>query len=108
VDVVWDQPRDPRIDGYEVDWRSAEAEDWQSVRLAPGRRQRVDGLVDGESYVFRVRAAAGAEFGPWTEAAEVRVGPVEVVEMTSALAEMSPGLMWRYFKAALVHAWATR
>jgi hypothetical protein len=55
-----------------------------------------------------VRAAAGGEAGPWTEVAEVRVGPVEVVEMASALTEMSPGLIWRYFKAALVHAWVTR
>ncbi len=108
ADVVWDEPEDPRIDGYQVAWREAGAEDWQTTSIAPARRHRIASLADGATYEFRVRAVSEGERGAWTEVGAATIGPVEVVDMAGELFQMSPGLMWRFFRSALIHAWVTR
>ncbi|MCP4036507.1 MAG: hypothetical protein GY733_06195 [bacterium] len=110
LDVVWDEPSDPRIDGYEIAWRAAndkDESDWHTERIAPARRHRLAQLSDGDQIELRLRAFGAGQQGAWTSRATVTVGPVEVVEMTDVISEMSFGLLLRYVGAALEHAWAT-
>jgi hypothetical protein len=72
------------------------------------RRHRIPGLENGAEYAVRVRAVGADTESNWTDAAHVRIGPVEVVHMSGALLEISPGLMLRMFRDALVHLWSTR
>jgi len=113
ADVVWDEPPDAIVDGYEVAWRPAETgepaeEPWHSAQIPPARRHRVADLEDGRTYAFRLRALGPGGPGPWTEPHRAEIGPVGVVEMGDAVDEMSLGLKLRLFRAGLAHWWATR
>jgi len=108
VDVVWDEPDDARIDGYEIAWRAADSEAWQEERVGPVRRRRIANLHDGASYAVRMRAVGAGAASEWTAEESVRVGPVEVVEMSGAVTSMSPGLLLRLFASSLRHLWVTR
>lgn len=107
ADVVWDEPRDPRVDGYRVAWRRVGEEEWREESIGVAARHRITALEDGAAYEVRLRAVGAGSESAWTETARVSIGPVEVVEMADALSEMSPGLIWRMFQSALVHIWST-
>jgi hypothetical protein len=107
VDLVWDAPRDPRIDGFEIEWRPEDVETWQRQAVERVDRQRVGGLTNGRRYAFRLRATADAQASDWTQLAATRVGPVPVVDAASAAGDAPIGLLLRTFWYGLVHAWTT-
>jgi hypothetical protein len=107
ADLVWDEPRDAAVDGYEVAWRRAgPGEEWRSSAIAPARRHRVGDLADGARYEFRLRTLSGGRSGPWTASQAGEIGPVAPVELGDAAGELSLGLQLRLFRAGLVHWYA--
>ena len=92
-DLVWDPPRDDRVTGYEVRFKEAKAADWQSQKIAPDHRHHVPDLKNGIPYRFQVRALASGRESPWTVEAACVPGPVKTVNMFSAAAGASPGLL---------------
>jgi hypothetical protein len=107
ADVVWDEPDDPRIDGYHVEWKRLGTSAWQRATLSPARRHRIAGLADGDDYMVRARAFGEQAEGAWTAPELVRIGAVPVVDMSDEAAAMPPRLMLRYLRAALDHVWST-
>ncbi|MGI9590063.1 MAG: fibronectin type III domain-containing protein, partial [Myxococcota bacterium] len=107
VDVVWDEPADGRVSGYELEWRPASEEAWRSVLvLGPARRHHLSGLEDGRAHAFRLRAVGPGEPGAWTPAQEVVPGPVAEQAMVAEAAGASWWLLLRTFGWGLVH-WLT-
>jgi hypothetical protein len=106
VDVVWDEPGDPRIDGYELAWRRTDTPEWSARRIPPADRHRVAGLANGATIELRLRSRAGERTSEWTGAERAEVGPVAVVDPASAAAEAPIGLLLRTFWYGIVH-WAT-
>jgi hypothetical protein len=109
VDLVWDEPRDVRVEGYDVEWRAADAagDAWQRAAIGRGRRHRVDGLPDGSAWAFRVRARGAGLEGPWSPVLEATVGPVEKMDTLSAVEGAPFSLLLRTFYYGLVHALTT-
>jgi hypothetical protein len=66
VDLVWDEPRDLPLTGYEVAWRTAEASEWQTASIPPTNRWQAVGLEDSQEYRFRLRAICGEVRSDWT------------------------------------------
>lgn len=113
VDLVWRPPRDPRLTGYEVRWRGASDRDWQGQQTWPADgeqaagRRRVDGLCNGESYCFQVRAVAGDRSSVWTPEAEAVPGAVGAASLFSMMPATSPWSLVRmvgYSLASVVRA----
>ncbi len=107
VDVVWDEPADARVRGYEIVWQPIGDDAWTTVAVPSGRRHRVAGLADGVAYAFRMRAVAPGIASPWTEALTVEVGPVEPVNVASVTRGASVSLLLRTFYYGVVHALTT-
>ena len=107
VDVVWDEPRDPRIRGYEIVWRGRDESDWQGQVVPRVRRHRVAGLEDGSVLTFRARSVAPGLASEWTPGLETRVGAVPMVDTSTVLSEASWWLALRTFYYGLVHAFTT-
>ncbi len=107
VDLVWDEPDDARLTGYELAWRPRDTSEWKRERVARSDRHRFEGLVNGRRYAFRVRSLAASGASDWTETLEVEVGPVEFVEMTDPLSEAPWLLLLRAFWYGLVHVFTT-
>ncbi len=106
VDLVWDEPRDVRVEGYDVSWRGSDSEAWQQAALGRGSRHRVAGLPDGSGWSFRVRArGVGLESG-WTPEQTVAVGPVQEMEAISSVEGAPFSLLVKTFAYGLVH-WLT-
>jgi hypothetical protein len=108
IDVVWDPPDDPRVDGFELAWRTPDRATWETLRTGPVRRHRLAGVPDGHELAIRVRTLGAGEPSPWTETTRVTVGPIEMVNLRTELGEMSLGLLLRLAGATLQHLWATR
>jgi hypothetical protein len=105
--VVWDDPGDPRVERYELEWRPSDSETASTVTFpAPARRHRLEGLEDGRLHTFRLRALGPGDPGPWTEPREIAPGPVPEQDMVGEAAGASPWLMLRTFGWGLVH-WLT-
>ncbi|MEJ2736976.1 MAG: fibronectin type III domain-containing protein [Anaerolineae bacterium] len=124
VDLVWRPPHDSRLTGHEVRWRRAGDRDWQGHRIGPASAQdaegapdadgpqvngrwRVDGLRNGESYSFQVRALAGERTSVWTAEAEAVPGAVEAGSLLSMMPATSPWSLVRlvgYSLASVVRA----
>ncbi len=112
ADLVWDPPEDPRVEGYEIEWRrlsgnGAAGKPWKSARIGPARRHRLDGLADGDDYAFRVRAVSARKRSEWTPPLEANIGPVPMVPAASALENASWSLLLRTFYYGLVHWFRT-
>jgi len=107
VDLVWDEPRDPRIAAYEIEWRESGEPDWKRRHTRPANRHRFDGLTNGSVYAFRLRALGGGTASDWTETLEVRVEPVERVELIGLAGQAPIGLLLRTFWYGLVHVVTT-
>ncbi len=108
VHVVWDEPQDARVDGYEIEWRRADERTWQHVRSGRGRRQEIDQLHNGEQYEFRLRAVGAGEItSVWTPPLICTVGPVPAPPLTTELRDLSPWLIARLLFHSLGHALTT-
>ncbi|MGQ9490284.1 MAG: fibronectin type III domain-containing protein [Anaerolineae bacterium] len=77
IDLTWDAPPDPRVTGYELRWRPADADAWETLTLPPCDRWHLEGLQDGRPYVFQLAALAPRARSPWTPAAEGVPGAVD-------------------------------
>lgn len=82
IDLVWDAPRDERITGFEVEWKSVESPNWQSVRVDLSARKKIPNLADGKKYFFRVKSKSNDRDGEWTQ---------EAVGIPGAVSENSYG-----------------
>jgi hypothetical protein len=89
VDLVWDEPEDARIEGYEVEWRENEEGDWHSVQTSLGRRHRVSDLSNGREYIFRLRSLGCGQASDWSEELMVQVGPVKTAGILSNAGNVS-------------------
>lgn len=66
VDVVWDAPRDEVVTSYEIGWKSVKDSEWQTLKIDPHTRWRMDGLEDGKPMQFRIRSVRGETVSTWT------------------------------------------
>jgi len=107
ADLVWDEPQDERVTGYEVRWREKKAADWQSERISPTHRHHIGDLRNDATYAFQVRAWAPGRESEWTKEAECVPGPVKTVSMFSAASGASPGLILKTVYYILVDALTT-
>jgi hypothetical protein len=48
------------VTGYEIGWKSAANAEWQSLKVDPLTRWRMDGLEDGKPLQFKIRSLRGA------------------------------------------------
>jgi len=80
IALVWDAPRDVRITGFEVRWKSAGSDKWHNVQAGAAARANISGVEDGKTYVFSVRSLSGARTGDWTTEIEGIPGKVEGVD----------------------------
>jgi len=107
ADLVWDEPRDDRVVGYEVRWKEKSAGEWQSVKISPCHRHHVGDLKNDLAYGFQVRVLAEGRESEWTKEAECVPGPVKTVSMFSAASGASPGLILKTVYYILVDALTT-
>lgn len=107
VDVVWDEPDDARIDGYEIDWRGEGEGAWNSVKPGPTNRHRVDGLVNGRSYEFRMRSLGPGVESEWTETLSCEVAPVEPGGLLGSVSGVTPGIIFKTLYYSMVHLLTT-
>jgi hypothetical protein len=107
VDLVWDPPQDARVTGYEIEWRTDDATEWQRERVGRVDRNRLDGLANGVRHAFRMRALAGDRTSDWTQTLVVEVGPVEMVDLVGGAADAPISLLIRIFWYGLVHLFTT-
>jgi hypothetical protein len=108
VDVVWDEPPDPRVDGYEIQWRVAGSSNWENTAIKAARRYRIDRLQDGAAYDFRMRATGAGRASEWTAIAKSTVGPVGPPEMADEILDLGPRLWLKILYYSLVHVFGTR
>ncbi len=108
VTLVWDEPRDIPVTGYEVQWKDAEGAQWNSASIPACRRWTIPELENGKPYVFRIRAASGAKTSLWTETAGCIPGAVREAKLSSAVSAIPP---WAFVKLAfhgIIHGIVTR
>jgi hypothetical protein len=89
VDIVWDEPEDARIEGYEIQWRHEDATGWESCEIERDRRHRMDGMTNDRIYQFRMRSKGTGKTSGWTETLACRVGPVETAGILSMASDAS-------------------
>lgn len=107
ANLVWDQPRDLPVSGYEIAWRAAGEADWRTEAIPPSNRWQVAGLEDGQAYVFKVRAACGERLSAWTQEQTCVPGAVTSSGLGNAaslplwsLLRMIAGSLWSVVRAA--------
>ncbi|RPI88100.1 MAG: fibronectin type III domain-containing protein [Chloroflexi bacterium] len=100
--LVWEHARDARVSGYEIEWFGGEK------RLIPTvDRWTVEGLENGVTYSFRVRARSGDLVSPWTEAGSCTPGAVREVKVLSEGKGLRLGTIVKLVRSGLRHAWVT-
>ena len=107
VDLVWDEPNDARIDGYEIQWREQDQSDWNTTTIARARRHRVSGLVNGAAYTFQARAIGMNRESDWTQPLTVTVGPVKPAGILSNAADMKLSTILKTLHYINVHLLTT-
>ncbi len=107
VHLVWDQPGDPRVRGYEVAWKPGAHTDWNYVETGRVDRHPVEGLQNGEEYAFKVRSLGEKRKSTWTDAQVVEVGPVKTGGILSMAKGASPKLILKTLHYSLVHVLTT-
>ena len=101
VDLVWEEPRDLRLAGYEVRWRPERGAEWQRQRVPPCNRWQVDGLVNGQRYRFQARSVSEETVSPWTSPARAVPGAVLSTNLFDVLPEVSPGTLFKLVAGSL-------
>ncbi|MFO8055741.1 MAG: fibronectin type III domain-containing protein [bacterium] len=107
ADVVWDQPPDPRVEGYEIQYKKEDETSWKTVKTGPGRRHHIEPLQNEEDYLFRMRSAGMGKKSDWTETIECEIGPVETGGVLSAGKGASLGLVNKMLYYSWVHLLTT-
>lgn len=100
--LVWDQARDARVSGYEIEQSVSEKQ-----RIPVGDRWIVEGLENGVTYSFRIRALAGVLVSPWTAAVSCTPGAVGEVKVLSEGKGLRLGTIVKLVVSGLRHAWVT-
>lgn len=95
VDLVWDEPRQGWVTGYEIQWKYAADADWQGVKIAPLTRWHMDGLENGRLMKFRIRSLRNEKRSDWTT--EQRCTP-RAVTGSSVLSMMRRIPLWTMTK----------
>jgi hypothetical protein len=107
VDIVWDEPADSRIDGYEIAWQKKGEADWNQVSLDHTRRHRVADLANGAQYSFRLRAIGMGRQSAWTRVLTCKVGPVKPAGILSNVSSISPQTVFKTLYYINVHVLTT-
>jgi hypothetical protein len=89
VDIVWDEPDDARIEGYEILWKHQDAPEWESFEIDRDRRHRLEGMTNERVYRFRMRSIGTGRTSDWTETLICTVGPVETAGILSMASDAS-------------------
>jgi hypothetical protein len=107
VDVVWDEPADARIDGYELAWQKKGEADWKQATLDHTRRHRVADLANGDQYSFKLRAIGMGRQSDWTSALACKVGPVKPAGILSNVSSIQPQTVFKTLYYINVHLLTT-
>jgi hypothetical protein len=103
VDLVWDAPRDEVVTGYEIGWKSAADAEWQSLKIDPLTRWRMDGLEDGKPLMVRIRSERGETRSAWTAEQNCTPGAVTDSSVTSMLSRIP---LWTLAKVIGFSLWS--
>lgn len=107
VDLVWDEPNDARIDGYEIQWRESGESEWNTVNIGPARRHRIEPLNNDAKYDFRTRSIGMGLLSDWTAPQVCEVGPVKAAGILSNASGMSFKTIMKFLYAIDVHLLTT-
>jgi hypothetical protein len=83
--LVWRQPGDLPVSGYEARWRAKNDPAWKTTSIPPGDRWVVPKLVNEQSYLFQLRAYIADRSSPWTETQTCTPGAVSEVSLAMNL-----------------------
>lgn len=103
VDLVWDAPRDEVVTGYELGWKPAEGAEWQTLKINPLTRWRMDGLEDGKPMRFKIRSLRGDVFSVWTDEQTCSPGAVTDSSVSSMLGRIP---LWTLAKVIGLSLWS--
>jgi hypothetical protein len=103
VDLVWDAPRDERVTGYELGWKSAKDENWQTLKIAPLTRWHMDGLEDGKPLTFKIRSLRGEANSAWTDEQSCTPGAVTDSSVLGMLGRIP---LWTLAKVIASSLWS--
>ncbi len=101
--VVWDEPEDPRVEGYEVQYRAAGEPEWKSETAGRDRRLQVADLENGRKYEFRARSVGTGKQSEWTESQICEIGPVPEGGILDIASGASPKLALKTLYYMNVH-----
>ena len=107
MDLVWDQPGDPRVDDYVVQWKEKDEADWNEAVIDPANRHRVSELDNGAHYSFRVKTRGMGKESPWTETLTVEVGPVKQPGILSSAGNIKLNTLLKTVYYINVHLFTT-
>ena len=103
VDLVWDMPREGNVTGYEIEWKYATNANWQSLRVNPLTRWRMDGLENGKPMQFRMRSLRGETSSTWTGEQTCSPGAVTDSSVLSMLGRIP---LWGMAKIMALSLWS--
>jgi hypothetical protein len=106
VVLVWDEPRHGLITGYEAAWRPAGEGEWCTMRIGTETRLPIEGLQDGQPYLFKVRALCETSNGEirysaWTEEQKGIPGAVQSHSLLAGIRRLPIGAFVRLVAASL-------
>jgi hypothetical protein len=91
------------VTGYEIGWKSAADAEWQSLKVDPLTRWRMDGLEDGKPLQFKFRSLRGAACSDWTAEQTCTPGAVTDSSVTSMLGRIP---LWTLAKVIGFSLWS--
>jgi hypothetical protein len=103
IDLVWDTPRDGVATGYEIEWKSAADTNWQSLKIDPHTRWRMDGLENGKAMLFRIRSLRGETASAWTSEHTCTPGAVTDSSVLGMLGRIP---LWGMAKIMVLSLWS--
>jgi hypothetical protein len=107
VDLVWDEPRDLRVAGYEVRYRGADSTQWTNITTQPGHRLHIPDLENDTEYIFQIKALAKNQESEFSALATCRPGPVKIAPMLAMAKHASPALILKYLYYAFYYMLTT-